>query len=243
MSRSMIVTGMVLSAMPVGEFDRRVVILTREQGKIAAFARGARRPRSQLLAATGPMAFGTFELYPGRNSYTLSGANIDAYFMELARDYDKVCLSAYFLEVAEYYGLENDDESQRLTLLYLTLRAMESGRFTHRLLRIIYEIRTMGINGEYPDVFSCAVCGGKEDLAYFHMGRRAVICRNCEPGEGGRLISGSALYALQYILTAPMKKLFSFRLTEAVEEEVWGILRDYRGRYLDHAFKSEAFLQ
>lgn len=60
---SLVLTGMVIKATDVGEFDKRLVILTKERGKIVAFARGARRPKSMFVAVTRIFAFGEFILY------------------------------------------------------------------------------------------------------------------------------------------------------------------------------------
>ena len=112
MSQSVIVMGMVLTAMPVNDYDKRITILTKERGKITAFARGSRRPSSQLLAATNPFAFGEFEVFEGRNSYNVTKANIQNYFRELVLDLDAASLAFYFAEFAEYYCQENNDERE-----------------------------------------------------------------------------------------------------------------------------------
>ena len=148
-----VLTGMVLSTAPVGEYDRRVVILTKEQGKISAFARGARRPNSPLVGAVNPFSFGEFTMYEGRSSHTIQSVKITNYFSELREDMIGAYYGFYFLEFANYYTKEQNDEREMLKLLYQTMKALTSPHIPNLLIRRIFELKAFCINGEGPQVF------------------------------------------------------------------------------------------
>lgn len=237
MSDVLKLTGMVLLAAPVGEYDKRIVLLTRERGKVTAFAKGARRQNSPLLAALNPFAFGEFSCFEGRSSYRLVQAEIQQYFREISADYEAAMYGFYFLELADYYSQEGNDESELLKLLYAALRALIRGQQPKKLVRYIYELRVMVLNGEYPEAFACAGCGKKEELTRFSLGRNGFLCENCAPGEG-RKVTASTVYAFQYIISAPVAKLFAFTVSGEVLNEIQWIMDRFRKKWIDHTFHS-----
>lgn len=152
------VTGMVMKSVPSGEYDKRLVILTRERGKIVVFSKGARRPGNMLMAVSRPFSFGNFLLYEGRDSYNLQSAEISNYFEELSGDMEGTCFGTYFLEFADYYSRENVDETQMLKLLYHALRALLKPSIPNLLVLKVFELKTMVINGEYTEHPPKEVC-------------------------------------------------------------------------------------
>lgn len=238
MGQEVVFTGMVLNAMPVGDNDKRITILTKERGKITAFARGARRQNSSLLAATNPFSFGEFELYEGKSSYTLSKTSIKNYFRDLVMDFDAAYLGFYFLEFANYYCQENNDEKEMLKLLYQSLRALESPKYPKELVRAVFELKAITINGEGPTVFSCIHCHKKEPLQFFSVVRGGMFCDDCKKSVNGVEILDATRYTIQYIVASPIEKLYSFAVSDEVLGELCSLVSEYMSYYVRHSFKS-----
>ena len=213
MQEFLFATGMVLKQSPSGEYDRRVTILTKESGKIVAFARGARRQGNKLAAATNSFAFGTFKLYQGRDAYSLVDAEIKNYFEGLMSDFEGAYYGMYFAEIADFYSRENNDERQMLGLMYQSLKALSVPALSRPLVRVIFECKAMAVNGEFPGI----------------------------PRD--RELSDSAAYALDYIGKSSLEKLYTFTVTDEVLKELQAVSEDYCKKYWHHEFKSLEILK
>lgn len=239
MIQTVTVTGIVLATMPIGDYDKRLTILSRERGKITAFAKGARKPNSALLACSQPFTFGEFMLYEGRSSYNVQSVNIQNYFGELRQDVKMVYYGLYFCEMVDYITHEGNDEVEIMKLLYQSLRALLNTRIGIELVRYVFELKLIALSGEAPQVFECVKCGAKDGYSRFSVKLGGVVCESCRKVADDCIrLSTSAIYTLQFILSSSVEKLFSFVVTDEVLREIRFIIDNYRKEYINHDFKS-----
>ena len=199
---------MVLRSRPAGENDRLITLLAGTEGKLNVFVRGARKPSSRFAASSESFAFGEFKLSHGTSAYYLNDADISNYFEEFRTDIELASYASYFAEIADYYCVEGDDATSMLGLLYASLLALNNPNFSYRLVRSIFVLRAIVLNGEFPGL------------------------------PQGRVYNDAVVAAIDRIENADLRHLYTFKLTEPAEDELFRLTMEYEKRFMDRHFKS-----
>ncbi|MDR3313564.1 MAG: DNA repair protein RecO [Oscillospiraceae bacterium] len=222
--------GLVLAAKGVGEKDRLVTVLSREQGIVYAYANGAQKPGNRLQSATQPFCYGQYEFARRKDTYTLTEAQPRELFFGLAAEPARLALAAYLAQLAEAVCPRDEPAPEQLRLLLNTLHYLCTGRRAQGMLKAVAELRLITLAGLMPDLESYEP--GQPALLDC-AGGRLLPCPAGAAPPACRALPPAAAAALLHICTQPLERVFAFsipeeplqRLAEAAQEYVrrqWG---------------------
>lgn len=244
MYEDLVLTGIVLSASLNGEYDKRLVVLTKECGKVTIFANGARKPKSTFAAASQPFVMGRFTVHQGRDAYTLRRVEVDRFFEGIPVDIEKMCYASYVCEVTSYYKREGEYSKDNLNLLYFTLQAIEKGELSLDVIKSVFEMRILTLEGEGANASVCAKCNTDENLSYIDYAKGRAFCKSCGGVEKGLYFSSpTSIYGLAYANSAPLNKLYNFVLKEDYESEFVRLCSGYFKHFNSCHFRSLEILE
>ena len=92
--------GLVIAEQSIGESDRLVTVLTRDEGVVRAFAQQAKKSGSSKVSATQLFCYSRLTLYKGRDKYIIDDALPIEPFFDLRKDIERLALAQYFCELA-----------------------------------------------------------------------------------------------------------------------------------------------
>lgn len=228
--------GIVIAENNMGDFDKMVTILT-PNGKIGCSARGARRPKSQLMAGTQFLCFGEFMIFKGTNTYTLNSCEPIEVFYNIRTDLDKLEYASNITKMIQEITDENQNTYKILQLYLNTLYVISKTNLNLEFIISIFKLRLICLLGFTPQIQECVQCREKEELIYFSLKDNGLKCKNCGKIDTSAIeISNSTMQAIKYIIIAPAKKLYSFKLSEENQKQLSIIAKLYTNLKLEKEF-------
>lgn len=209
-------------------------------GKISCVAKGARRPKSALLAGTQMFCFGEYLVYKGSQTYHINSVEPIEVFYNLRIDLDKLKYAVHINKIVQDVTHENQNCYKILQLVLNTLYTISETDKNLDMILSVFKLRLLCILGFTPQVMTCINCKEKEGLVYFSIKDNGVKCKICGKQDTSVIqISESTLNAIKYTVTAPPKKLYSFNLKDEALEEFKLVSKIYFNEKLEKEYKLE----
>lgn len=226
--------GIIIAEHNMGDYDKMVTMLTPGLGKISCAAKGARRPKSSLLAGSQYLCFGEYILYKGASSYNINSCEPIEVFYNVRIDLDKLETVADITKLIQKVTTENQNSYKILQLVLNTVYAISETDKNLKLIMSIFKLRLMSILGFAPSINKCINCGDVENIKYFSLKDKGLKCEICGKQDKSAIqITEGTEKAIKYAILAPAKKLYSFNISEESIKELEIISKLYTQEVLN----------
>ena len=236
--------GIVLESKPLGEADLMVTLLTSDEGKLRAVARGARKTTSKLVGHLEPLNRVDMSVARGKEFQYVSQAQVLENFLPLKTGLGGVTRGLYMAELASWYAVEEAPGSRIHDLLLDGLRFLPECKNPDIVLRC-FEMQMLKVSGFMPELYCCVDCG--EELSpqghQFSPALGGTLCDRCRPsGVAVRPMSLDALKVLRFLANTTMPEADRLRLENELAEEVSRLLSLLLSYWPDHEIRSRRFM-
>ncbi len=189
--------GLILRTCVLGEADRLVTLLSWEEGKFEAVARGARKIKSKLAAGVDIFTYGRFTLHRGKTWPTITGQDAIEHFYWFRDEPDLYAYGLYFAELTDRLVAGKEQCADICRLLLESWRLLgEQGDY--QLLCRTFELKLASSSGYSPHLHGCLQCGSGQ-TAHFSPRQGGLLCRSCLSGDAFNLEPGSIALARRLI--------------------------------------------
>ena len=243
---TIVTPGLVLKETRYKESDRIITLLTPGLGVISASAQSSLRLKSKLFSACGLFCYSEFVLVPGRNMYTVREADVKNVFHGISSSIEGMSLAMYMAEMASALSPTGDEAAKELRLLLNCFYMISEKKTDLKVIKAVFELRTMSECGFMPQIVCCRDCGTYDEGDAFYLDAQEghLLCAACAAKAGKNCnLDKAALFALRHICLVEDKKIFAFKISVGSLAKLSAVAENYALTHLDKPLKSYAFLK
>ena len=139
--------GIVLKQVKTMNGRRMITIFSKIYGKISCGSSITEGGKNKTALALRPFTYGKYELFKGRETYNIQGAETLKSYYGIGEDVDKYMAASYVLELTEKVLM--DEEAQPKLFMYLLdfFEMLEKRKKSFNTLVIGYQVKMLDLQG------------------------------------------------------------------------------------------------
>lgn len=248
-SRLYRIDAIILHRSDLGEADRLLTILSRDQGKLRVNAKGARKTASRKGGHVELFTRSKMLIAKGRGDIDIvSQVEMTDAYRGLHEDLTRSTYAHYAVELVDAFAEEGTAQPEIFDLLASALGWIANSDNLPLTARY-FELQLLTQAGFQPQVFFCAANGERlteiqaDEFYGWSPNAGGVICPPHREGrsDAGRL-SLNALKVLRYALRNNYAAFTALKVSEPVQYEIEQAMLRYVQYVLERKVKSVAFL-
>lgn len=235
--------GIVIRRANLGEADRLITLFCRDQGKVAAVAKGARKLKSRFAGRLELFSHVRVLLAVGRTLDVVSQVEVADAFGSLREDLSRLGFAAYAVELVDRATADREPAPEIFNTLRVALDLMQHA--DPELVALWFAVHLLAHSGYAPATDRCQVCGRPvEGGAPFSHALGGVLCEadhHRDPDAVGA--SAGALRVMAYLQDAEPSALGRLVLDRRQRAEAGGLLQRYAEYRLETKLKAPGVIQ
>jgi len=235
----------VLGYSPLGEADLLVTLYTRDQGKVRAVGKGARRSTSKLVGHLEPLTVVKMSMAHGRSMDIISQAEVINSFSTLKEDLTAITKGQYLAEMVDGFGAEASPNPSLFQLMIDALRVVEAAPESDMALRY-FEYHLLQVSGLMPELYHCVECREElePDAHRFSPNVGGTLCLDCNPEDAHlRPLSLRALKVLRLLDRSQLAEACKLSMDDSLAAELRSLLSTTVSYWLGKEIRSNSFLE
>jgi DNA repair protein RecO (recombination protein O) len=234
--------GIVIRTVDYGESNKVLTIYTKEFGKMGVMARGAKKTKSRLSSVAQLFTCAYFLIQKGSGLGSLNQAEIIKSYRSVKQDIFKTAYAAYVVELLDKSTDEGKPSPALYEFLNLTLTYLDEG-IDPDVLRAIFEMKMLRLQGVGPTVDRCANCGRQEGNFSFSIAEGGYLCEQCRFIDPNALnLTPHTARLLHVFYHIDLARLGEVSIKTETKQTIKLILSTYMEEYTGIRLKSKRFL-
>ncbi|MDZ5712202.1 DNA repair protein RecO [Jeotgalibacillus haloalkalitolerans] len=234
--------GIVIRTRDYGETNKVVILFTRELGKVALMARGAKKTNSRLSSVSQMFTHGIYLYHGGSGMGSLQQGDMISSSRTMKEDLYKAAYASYMAELLDKAVEDRKPDPFLFELLQQSYALINEG-YDEEVISYIFELKLLPLFGVQPVLNQCVNCGAGEGDFSFSFRMNGFLCHRCAHLDDYRLpLSSKAVRIIRLFYFIDLQRLGKVSLQESTKQELKKVIRTYYDEYVGVYARSRSFL-